>query len=283
MLVLSPLDIQSLSAGCRAELLQLVAGGRVRADDDLLNPAEGAEAAETAAEVQEIIDEEKTVVDLSVSDAKELLKNLSLPNREVLRLFASGSPVLRDALQGPGKRYEKYSQLKQGLVGAVNRRLRTVTGNRNAVMFSSDRDQTRIKVTPRTARSLRRALGMPEPLPTMNFCNSKGDDIEPSNPECVALNERLAQAWTKYDSINISDKGLQLQATVFKHMVDSGFALYLRTPISWDQDGNDIGYEVQTTADPSTVIESWKKGQLLDELFIGMEGDASVLAQPSSN
>ena len=47
-------------------------------------------------------------------------------------------------------------------MGAVNRRLRTVVGDRAVVLFSSDRNRTRIRLLPATAYALRQAMGIPE-------------------------------------------------------------------------------------------------------------------------
>ena len=67
-----------------------------------------------------------------------------------------------DDLIGEKGRYRDFTDLKRSFVGAVNRRLRTVTENRLAMLFASDRDKTRIRITPKSAMSLRLALDIPE-------------------------------------------------------------------------------------------------------------------------
>jgi hypothetical protein len=65
-----------------------------------------------------------------------------------------------DDLVGAGKPYKDMNDLKRSFVGAVNRRLRTVVGNRGAVLFSSDRDKKRIRVLPMTAAALQHVMGI---------------------------------------------------------------------------------------------------------------------------
>ena len=276
MLVVSPQDFQKLSPACRAELIQLLMRSRQSTEGDFM----GALAEpEINAEVEEVINDEKTVVNLSVSEAKNLLANLKKSSAEILRHFALGHPVPLDALVGENKTFVDYALLKRTFVGAVNRRLRTVSGNRNAALFSSDRDKTLIKVTPQTARSLRRVFNMPEPLPALTYCDGNGEDLDSKNPECQALQARLAAAWGQYDSTGISEKTLEFHSTVLKHLVASGFELRLRVTVSWDQDRDIAIYEIQTVSDPLLVIENWRTAHHSDEIFVGLPGDASVLAQ----
>lgn len=106
----------------------------------------------------------KEVVEISVEQARDLIANVSEKSQECLKKFASGQTVSLNELIGPEAPYRDFNELKRSLIGAVNRRLRTVTKNRAAVLFSSDRDKTRIRVTPLTAVALRQALGVPEPM-----------------------------------------------------------------------------------------------------------------------
>ena len=102
----------------------------------------------------------KTVVDLNALEARSLLANLSAKSVETLRLFASDDSVALDALVGTEKAYENLSDLKRSFVGAVNRRLRTVTRNRSAVLFRKVEGSTGISIAvrPRTAAALHLAL-----------------------------------------------------------------------------------------------------------------------------
>ena len=109
----------------------------------------------------------KTVVDLDEGDARALLGNLSARSIDTLKLFAPGESVRLDSLVGEGKGYETLSDLKRSFVGAVNRRLRTVTRNRSAVLFRKveEGDDLRIAIRPKAAAALREAFRSVTPTP----------------------------------------------------------------------------------------------------------------------
>ena len=169
-LVLTQEDLAKLSPECRAEL-QLLFFGPASVDSGIHSPG-GIDATEMPC--QEIERDflpawpddfeksgaTKTVVDLDEMEARALLANLSAKSVEILRLFASGDSVALDALVGEGKAYENLSDLKRSFVGAVNRRLRTVTRNRSAVLFRKVEGSTGISIAvrPRTAAALQQAL-----------------------------------------------------------------------------------------------------------------------------
>ena len=102
----------------------------------------------------------KVVIDISPEQARSLIANLSTKSVEVLRRFASGETVALNDLVGEEKFYESFGELKRSFVGAVNRRLRTVTRNRSAVLFRKEEgsEGTRIAVRPMTASALRQVL-----------------------------------------------------------------------------------------------------------------------------
>lgn len=277
MLVLSVHDFQKLSSSCRAELMQLLMSGQWSAESA---PTAGQFDIDAAGETEEVVNEEKKVVSLTVAEAGDLLGNISERSSQTLRHFALGQPVPLDALVGQGKPYKNYVELKRSFVGAVNRRLRTVSGNRNAALFSSDRDQTLIKVKPKTAQALRRAFAMPEPLPLMSFCDELGQALEPSNPLCHVLTQKLEGAWQGFDSTNMPENSIECLAAVLHHFVDAGLELYVRSLKSWDHDTDAPGYEIHTVMDPSRVIENWRTEHGAGELFVGLPGDPRVLAQP---
>jgi hypothetical protein len=173
-LVLTQEDLAKLSPECRAEL-QLLLFGHTSVDSDIYSP-DGIDTVEMRAHEIErdflpawLDDFEKsgaakTVVDLDEMEARALVANLSAKSVETLRLFASGDSVALDALVGEGKAYANLSDLKRSFVGAVNRRLRTVTRNRSAVLFRKVEGSTGIgiAVRPRTATSLQQALSSAE-------------------------------------------------------------------------------------------------------------------------
>jgi hypothetical protein len=103
---------------------------------------------------------DRRVVGITVEQTKELLSNLADKSQQTLRLFAQSERVEIDVLVGENMPYKDMNDLKRSFVGAVNRRLRTVRGDRGVVLFSSDRDRKRIRVLPVTASALRHVLGI---------------------------------------------------------------------------------------------------------------------------
>jgi hypothetical protein len=98
----------------------------------------------------------KVVIGIDAAQAKNLVANLSQKSIDTLKLFTTGEYVLSENLIGEGKPYESFAELKRSFVGAVNRRLRTVTRMRTAVLFSkvSTPDGEGIAVKDQTAESL---------------------------------------------------------------------------------------------------------------------------------
>ncbi len=107
-------------------------------------------------------DSTKRVIGISAEQAGELLANLADKSQQTLRLFAVAERVGIDELVGDDRPYRDMNDLKRSFVGAVNRRLRTVLGNRAVVLFSSDRGRRRIRLHPHSAAALRQAMGIPE-------------------------------------------------------------------------------------------------------------------------
>jgi len=77
----------------------------------------------------------KNVIEIDKCQAKEMIANLNDKSIEILGLFTTQTPVPLTALVGVDKPYSTFVELKRSFVGPVNRRLRTVTGNRTAVLF----------------------------------------------------------------------------------------------------------------------------------------------------
>jgi len=277
MITLSAADFHRLSTSCRAEILKLMVNDDDGFVEGFLNQPS---VSDIAAEIEEVVTEEKKVVNLSLAEAVDLLSNISDRSRQTLKLFAPGQPVSLDALVGKDRPYKDYVELKRSFVGAVNRRLRTVSGNRSAALFSSDRDKTRIKVTPRTSRSLRNLFEMPEPLPSMEFCDHEGRDIDPKNPKCQKLKNKLSDIWGLVETSSFPENSVELISKIFTHFVCNGLDLYVRTPSNWDNEANTPTYEIHSVADPRIVIENWKSEHSTGELFVGLSGNPSVLAQP---
>ena len=278
MITLSVADFHRLSPPCRAEILKLMMSNEEGFGESFFTQTS---LTDTAAEMEEVVNEEKKVVNLSLTEAGDLLSNISDRSRQTLKLFAPGQPVPLDSLVGQDRPYKDYVELKRSFVGAVNRRLRTVSGNRNAALFSSDRDKTRIKVTPRTSRSLRKLFEMPEPLPNMEFCDHEGRDLDPQNPKCKKLKTKLSEIWELIDSTTLKENSVEFISAIITHFVGNGLDLFVRTPSNWDDEANTPTYEIQSVVDPYMVIENWKSQQSSGELVVGLRGNPSVLAQPT--
>jgi hypothetical protein len=173
ILTITASDFRKLSDSCQRELLGLL--GFQQGDDDESIPYEenfirlvDGDNYSPIADIQDASSGSKRVIDITADQAKELLANISEKSIETLKCFASGEPISLDDLIGENRPYSSLSDLKRSFVGAVNRRLRTVTGNRQAVLFlttKSDSRQTGTKISVRkiAATSLSQALGLPIP------------------------------------------------------------------------------------------------------------------------
>ena len=147
-------EFRLLSPSTQRELLALLTG------EDYEDEQAGAEDFEVSASTSSDADGAKQVISINREQTTELLANLAEKSQQTLRLFALAERVDIDDLVGAGKPYKDMNDLKRSFVGAVNRRLRTVVGNRGAVLFSSDRDKKRIRVLPMTAAALQHVMGI---------------------------------------------------------------------------------------------------------------------------
>lgn len=174
MLTINQEDFSKLSEPCQRELLGLLGyiDSREGNDDNEAIPYEDNFLQsvddypyETNSDIQEPPSGVKRVIDITPQQAKELIANISDKSIETLKRFASGEPIELDDLFGENRPYSNLSDLKRSFVGAVNRRLRTVTGNRQAVLFltvKSKDPQTGIQIAVRqiAATSLSQSLGL---------------------------------------------------------------------------------------------------------------------------
>lgn len=175
MLTITTDDFSRLSASCQRELLGLLGymDGDEGSEDNESIPYEDSYlrfpdedySFRLRSESQETPSGAKRVIDITPEQAKDLIANISDKSIETLRRFAACEPIALDELFGENKPYSSLSDLKRSFVGAVNRRLRTVTGNRQAVLFltvKSDSPQADIQIAVRkvTAASLSHALGL---------------------------------------------------------------------------------------------------------------------------
>lgn len=165
-IVLTAADLAKLSQATRDELQTLLFNppqlAVVSLPDDELPEFEYGDAPWNAADSydQPASPDSKVVIGIDETQATNLVANLSQKSIDTLKLFATGEYVLSDHLIGEGKPYESFADLKRSFVGAVNRRLRTVTRMRTAVLFRkvSTPDGEGIAVKDQTAAALRFVL-----------------------------------------------------------------------------------------------------------------------------
>jgi hypothetical protein len=162
-IVLTQRDLERLSPSTREELQSLLFGspsdGEEFANDA---PPPALDYADSSFPENELWEgsfptaDAKVVVEIDIEQARKLIANLSPKSVETLKRFADGGSVPLDSLIGEGKPYETFNDLKRSFVGAVNRRLRTVTKIRTAVLFrkTASPDGDGISVKDRTALSL---------------------------------------------------------------------------------------------------------------------------------
>ena len=178
MIFLSEHDVRRLSPEFRAELLRLMFEKAQQPDQlpDQLSMGDtefewdSFEAA-YAPEPDQPKDS-KQVIDITAAQARSLIANISDKSLTTLHLFAQGQPVALDQLLGTGKPYKDQTDLKRSFIGAVTRRLRTVTHNKNAALFlrsaitkDGQADAVAaISVRQSTTNALRVALGYADPI-----------------------------------------------------------------------------------------------------------------------
>ena len=160
-LVITSQDFRRLSLATQKELLAVLMGGD--GDVELMLGSNDYDSIPASNPQGGSPSTGKRVFPITPEQASELLANLAEKSQQSLRLFALGERVAVDDLVGEGRAYKDMNDLKRSFVGAVNRRLRTVVGNRSAVLFSSDRDRQKIRVLPVAASALRQAMGIAEP------------------------------------------------------------------------------------------------------------------------
>ena len=179
MLTITPDDFRKLSESCQRELLCLLGymddnefsesgddNELIPYEDNCLRLPDESYSFRSRSVSQEAPIGAKRVIDITPEQAKDLIANISDKSIETLSRFATGEPIALDDLFGESRPYSNLSDLKRSFVGGVNRRLRTVTGNRRAVLFltvKSDSAQSGSQIAVRavTAASLSRALGLP--------------------------------------------------------------------------------------------------------------------------
>ena len=257
MIVVSPQDFKRLSRACQLELISMIGFSEGNAEypydshtieDDAISDLYIQRPRHPVA--NDIVGD-KQVIDINNENAKSLIANISGKSLETLKLFAQGEPIDLNDLVGANKLYENFNELKRSFVGAVNRRLRTVTGNRLAVLFStvkskSGEEETKIRVKPRTAAALRCVLDIREPLPVFNFYSIDGHLILKGGAKTKAMQDelqrKLATIWQSFtghpNQINASISPIQIA----EHYVSNGFAIKMGSAVSWDDENSEPEY-----------------------------------------
>ena len=245
MLVITKDDFKKLSVACRRELISLLdssdqsAGEEGHADYDEDALADMSPPRAGGANIDEVLDREH-VVDLTVEEARELVANISPKSQQTLRLFALGFPVDLDDLIGEGRIYRDVTELKRSLVGAVKRRLRTISGDRLATLLLSvpGEGKRRIGIRPLAAASLRQVLGVPEPMPNFEFFDQESGKCLPKDSDGARkLQDQLQAAWQKFSGrpeVGFPSVGY---IEFLQHFVAHGFKTLLGEPIDYAIDG----------------------------------------------
>ena len=174
MIILSGDDLSRLSPACRQGIFALLG---FQADENAFPDEseagfDGLDAWEGLSnEVEATRYDVKRVIDITPDQAKALLANISEKSRQTLQRFVEGGPVALDELIGDDKPYENLTDLKRSFVGAVTRRLRTVTRNRQATLFlkstlvdGAGEEHAAVSVRPVTAEALRLAFELSDSL-----------------------------------------------------------------------------------------------------------------------
>jgi hypothetical protein len=172
MIVLTQHDIAQLSPQCRDELQRVLFGrtsepeGQQEEPFIFDGPPDDYLATVNDDQV-EALRERKRVIDITREDAASLIANISARSLQTLACFTTGKTIALDDLIGPEGPYENLTDFKRSFVGAVTRRLRTVTRNKQATLFlrtsitdASGNERSAIAVRPDSAESLRLAMNL---------------------------------------------------------------------------------------------------------------------------
>lgn len=312
MLMISPEDFRQLSPACQQELLGLLTRDATSsktptgiddappdwdaeeyfADEDASYATDKPDPiTDTLARAPNPDTSEgasKQVLDISVITARELIANISDKSLSALTQFANGQPVLLASLIGSNAPYRDMNELKRSLVGAVNRRLRTVTDNRSAVLFASSRDRQRIHITPRSAASLRQAMRLPEPIPTFAWVDSTGHALPSTDTAALVLAQHLRSAWQTIALRPLDNRHGLLPVQIYQFLHEKGFTIHCGKPIA-DDEGVNTHYawepavhlptDIMSLIDPQGNIRlSTDNGTLWMRIFVQHPDYADALA-----
>ena len=244
MITLNARDFNRLSASCQKEVLALLAfndgdassgkdharlagedlemnfdGVMDRREPAVENPANSGESAQRVIQPPP----KKELVDISIEQARQLIANVGELSKKTLRLLASRQSVSLEVLIGPNADYADYQLLKKSLVGAVNRRLRTVTRNRAAVLLVGDLSKSYIGLRPVSAAALRQALDVQEPIPLIKYFNLEGFQLDAELPGTLAFFAFVETAWCDFTLRPPLGSADVSASQISEHLINHGF------------------------------------------------------------
>lgn len=275
LITLTERDFKRLSAACQQELLALLTlnDAESQAGEDLAQLAEedwARHLGDAAGQVRPVAGRglksrkpmspvgdpirKKEILELSVEQARQLVVNVNDRNKATLKMLAAKERVQLNALVGPGAAYSHNAQLNRSLVGAVNRKLRAVTGNRDAVLFSGDAAKSSIRLRPKSAAALRQALDVAEPMPSFEFYDQNGQQINSASSSALAFNDLVEPAWRDIKMRpEVGDAGLSVPL-IIGHLMKHGFKL-VGGKVAAESEGKTGRFEYQPEFnDESAVI-----------------------------
>ena len=289
MLVLSGNDVARLSAACRAELMAVLLSTE--------HAEAGLEDGQEFGYLDEQTDERNVVaaadavpgmqhvVDLTVDQASKLVDNLNDDAKETLEVFALGKRLSKSSLFGPdaGCKYANAKVFGRTVVGAVKRRLRKVTRIDNATLFMSDRSNTYIYVSDKTAQSLRVALEVDEPLPDFQFIDHDGNYAPATSEPCRELLERLKTVWKGFSVRPANLSAAAWAESALCHLAKSDVQLFVGEVNGFD-DAECETYAIRVVTDPQAEIQrAFEDRSFIDRnvFFFGTGIDSRVMATPT--
>ncbi len=286
-LVISSNDMRRLSSACRAELMTVLMS-RLPVDAD----------SNSGVEPDQLDDQEKGVpvevaadqaigmlreVDLTVSQAQQLIDNVNpLFAQKSLKKFATGEQISKSKLFGPDGDYADAKEFGLKVVGAVNRRLRTITKIPNANLFLPDSSNTKIFVSEKTAQALRVVLNVHEPLPVDGFYKRDGNSLVltpvSAEPDDKLL-KRLEAAWVGFDVRPCDVSERTWFESVHTQFSKSGLQLFTGMLDEWDDEKDIVKIHIHPHKPLVEPFQPFYDNFYDTEwLFYGLDADATVLA-----
>jgi hypothetical protein len=197
----------------------------------------------------------KEILEISVEQARQLVVNVNARNKATLNMLAATRRVQLNTLVGPGAAYSGNAQFNRSLIGAVNRKLRAVTGNRDAALFACDAAKSRITVSAVSAAALREALDVAEPLPYFEFYDQNGSQIDHLSTNASAFTKLVEAAWSDIKvRPEVGYAGLSVPQ-IIEHLMKHGFKL-VGGKVAAESEGETGRFEYQSEFEDVTAVIS---------------------------